>query len=148
MLKDVPRSTSFGHSSSVGTMELIRPRASKSNAIRIRRSGFQDFRRVGRRENDPRYYRFTLKRSGRIDISVQNREFGGFLGFPTPTLKVRLERSNGKVLNRRTVRGGEFGFISRRLDRNTTYYIRISSSGESVPYRLGLRTRGGAELFR
>lgn len=145
---DAPLSSSSLHSSSIGTAELIRPSASKSNAIRIRRSGFRDSRRVGRRENDPRYYRFSLRRSGRVDISIQNREFGGLLGFSTPTVKVRLERSNGKALNRRTVEGGEFEFISRRLERNSTYYIRVTSTGRSVPYRLGLRTRNGAELFR
>lgn len=141
-------STTSLHSSSIGATDLIRPSASKSNAIRIRKSGFSDSRRVGRRENDPRYYRFTLRRSGRIDISILNREFSGLLGFAAPTLQVRLERSNGRTLNRRTVEGGELELISRRLDRNNTYYIRVSSSGRSVPYRLGLRTRNGAELFR
>lgn len=145
---DVPLSTSLQRSGSLGTTELSQSRASKSSAIRIRRSVFRDFRRVGRRENDPRYYRFSLRRSGRVDISVQNREFGGIFGFSTPTVKVRLERSNGRTLSRRTVEGGEVEFITRRLDRNTTYYIRVSSSGQSVPYRLGLRTRSGAELFR
>lgn len=144
---DAPFLSSSLHSSIVAP-DLIRPSASKSKAIRIRRSGFNDSRRVGRREDDPRYYRFSLKRSGRIDISIQNREFGGLLGFSVPTVKVRLERSNGKTLSRRTVEGGEFEFISRRLDRNSTYYIRVTSSGRSVPYRLGLRTRNGAELFR
>lgn len=147
IFKDEPLSTSFLHSSGDAT-ELSQSRASKSQAIRIRKSGFRDFRRVGRRENDPRYYRFSLKRAGRVDISIQNREFGGLFGFSVPTVKVRLERSSGKVLNRRTVEGGEFEFINRKLKRNTTYYIRISSSGRSVPYRLGLRTRSGAELFR
>lgn len=146
MLKNASFSNSFLHSGD-GTTELSQ-RASRSSAIRIRRSGFRDFRRVGRRENDPRYYRFSLRRSGRVDISVQNREFGGIFGFSTPTVKVRLERSNGRTLSRRTVEGGEFEFISRRLSRNTTYYIRVSSSGQSVPYRLALRTRSGAELFR
>lgn len=143
-----PPSIFSPHSSSIGAAGLTHSNASKSSAIRIRKSGFSDSRRVGRRENDPRYYRFTLKRSGRIDISIQNREFGGLLGFSVPTLKVRLERSNGKALNRRTVEGGEFEFISRKLDRNSTYYIRVTSAGRSVPYRLGLRTRNGAELFR
>lgn len=148
VLNDPPRSAFFLHSSNDGTTELSHSRASKSNAIRIRRSGFRDFRRVGRRENDPRYYRFSLRRSGRIEISIQNQEFGGLLGFSVPTVKVRLERSNGKALNRQTVRGGELEFISRRLERNRTYYIRVTSSGRSVPYRLGLRTRNGAQLFR
>lgn len=149
LFNDAPLSAfSLHSSSSAGTIELIRSSASKSNAIRIRRSGFRDFRRVGRRENDPQYYRFSLRRSGRVDISIQNREFGGLFGFSTPTVKVRLERSNGKALSRRTVEGGELELISRRLDRNTTYYIRVTSSGKSVPYRLGLRTRSGAELFR
>lgn len=148
LFSDAPFLTSSLHSSSIDTTEFIRATASKSSAIRIRRSGFQDSRRVGRRENDPRYYRFSLRRSGRVDISILNREFSGLLGFSAPTLKVRLERSNGKVLNRRTVEGGELELISRRLDRNNTYYIRVSSSGRSVPYRLGLRTRSGAELFR
>jgi hypothetical protein len=143
-----PSSTSSLHSSSIGTPELIRPRASKNKAIRIRKSVFRDSRRVGKRENDPRYYRFSLRRSGRVEISVQNLEVAGLLGFSVPTVKVRLERNNGKVLNRRTVEGGEFELISRKLDRDITYYIRISSSGNSVPYRLGLRTKGGAELFR
>lgn len=148
VLNDAPRSTFSLHSSSDGTTELSHSRASKSQAIRIRRSVFRDVRRVGRRENDPRYYRFSLRRSGRVDISVQNLEAGGIFGFSTPTAKVQLERSNGKTLSRRTVEGGEFEYINRRLDRNTTYYIRVSSSGQSVPYRLALRTRSGAELFR
>jgi hypothetical protein len=80
-----------------------------------------------------------------LEISL---EVAGLVGFSVPTVKVRLERSNGKVLNRRTVEGGEFELISRKLDRNITYYIRVSISGKSVPYRLGLRTRSGAELFR
>lgn len=148
VFNDAPISASFLYRSSVGTTELIRSSSSKSKAIRIGRSGFRDSRRVGRRENDPRYYRFTLKRSGRIDISIQNREIGGFFGFSTPTLKVRLERSNGKALSRRTVEGGEFEHITRKLERGSTYYIRVTSAGKSVPYRLGLRTRNGAELFR
>jgi hypothetical protein len=148
VFNDVPLSTSFLRSSSVGTTELVRPSASRSSAIRIRRSGFRDSRRVGRQENDPRYYRFSLRRAGRVEISIQNREAGGFWSFFTPILRVRLERSNGNVLSRRIVEGGEFERITRRLERNKTYYIRISSSGDSVPYRLGLRTRSGAELFR
>lgn len=145
---DASLSTSSLHSSSIGTTELIRTSASRSNAIRIRKSGFRDSRRVGRREDDPRYYRFSLRRSGRIDISIQNREAGGFWAFFTPLLRVRLERSDGRVLSRRIVEGGEFERITRRLERGKTYYIRITSVGESVPYRLGLRTRNGAELFR
>lgn len=141
-------SRSVLHSSSIDTTEFIHPSASKSNAIRIRRSGFKDSRRVGRREDDPRYYRFKVKQSGRIEISVRNRETGGFWSFFTPVLRVRLERSDGRVLSRRIVEGGEFEHITRRLERGKTYYIRISSLGDSVPYRLGLRTRNGAELFR
>jgi hypothetical protein len=148
MFDDTSPSSSLLHSSSIGTTELIRPSASKSSAIRIRRSGFRDSRRVGRRENDPRYYRFSLRRSGRVDISIQNREAGGFWTFFTPLLRVRLEHSDGRVVSRRIVEGGEFERITRRLERGKTYYIRITSLGESVPYRLGLRTRSGAELFR
>jgi len=145
---DVPFSTSSLRGSSIDATGSIRSSASKSNAIRIRKSGFRDSRRVGRRENDPRYYRFSLRRSGRVDISIQNREAGGFWAFFSPLLRVRLERSNGRVVSRRIVEGGEFERITRRLERGVTYYIRISSLGESVPYRLGLRTRSGAELFR
>lgn len=144
-LKDSQLSTSSFRSSS--TAGLIRANASRSEATRITRSGFRDTNRVGRREDDPVYYRFTLRRSGRIDISIQNREAGGFFSFFTPSLQIRLERSNGRNIRSLTVEGGEFEHLARNLDRGT-YYIRVTSGGESVPFRLGLRLRNGANLFR
>lgn len=145
-LQEKQFSISSLRSSANGTAELIRPSASKDEAIRIRRSGFQNSGRVGRREDDPVYYRFTLSRRGQIDISIQNQEAGGFFQFLTPSLQIRLERANGKNVRTQTIEGGEFEHLTRTLRRGT-YYISVTSGGESVPFRLGLRTRNGAELF-
>lgn len=108
------------------------PGDSRSSALRIKSSDFSRKDRVGDDEGDD-YYRFDLSRRTEVRISVENREF--FLG---PSLKFRLQRSSGSTIESETVRGNDEDTIRKKLDSGT-YYIRVSSEGESVPYRLRFR---------
>jgi Bacterial pre-peptidase C-terminal domain len=119
----------FGSSSAVLRAE---PGDSRSSALRINSSDFSRRDRVGEDEGDD-YYRFDLGRRTEVRISVENREF--FLG---PSLRFRLQRSNGSTIEAENVRGNDEDTIRRRLDSGT-YFIRVSSGGESVPYRLRFR---------
>ncbi|MCU0523940.1 MAG: PPC domain-containing protein [Elainella sp. Prado103] len=105
------------------------PGDSRSRALRIKSSSFSRKDRVGEDEGND-YYRFDLSRRSEVEIEVENREF--FLG---PSLTFRLQRSNGSTIKSRKVFGNNDETIERTLDRGT-YYIRVSSGGESVPYRL------------
>lgn len=108
------------------------PGDSRSSALRIKSSDFSRKDRVGEDEGDD-YYRFQLSRRDEVRISVENREF--FLG---PSLRFRLQRSNGSTLESERVRGDDEETIRETLNSGT-YYIRVSSDGESVPYRLRFR---------
>lgn len=105
------------------------PGDSRSRALRIKSSEFSRKDRVGEEEGND-YYRFDLSRRSEVEIEVENREF--FLG---PSLKFSLQRSNGSTIKSQKVFGGRDETINRTLDRGT-YYIRVTSGGESVPYRL------------
>jgi hypothetical protein len=125
-----PQPSRFGSRSSL--VLRASPGDSRSQALRIKSSDFSRRDRVGEDEGDD-YYRFDLNRRVEVRISVENREF--FIG---PSLKFRLQRSNGSTIESETVRGDDEDTIRKRLDSGT-YYIRVSSNGESVPYRLRFR---------
>ncbi|MBI4783167.1 MAG: T9SS type A sorting domain-containing protein [Oscillatoriophycideae cyanobacterium NC_groundwater_1537_Pr4_S-0.65um_50_18] len=119
-------------------------RATRSQAIRITRSRFQDSGRVGTREDDPIFYRFTLNTRTQVRVSAKNKEAGGIFSALVPELQIVLERSNGRRIRKQSAEGGEVESITARLDRGT-YFVRITSGGQSVPYDFGFRS--GASLF-
>ncbi len=125
-----PQFLRFSSRSSAGLRAA--PGDSRSRALQIKSSDFSRRDRVGEDEGDD-YYRFVLNRRDEVRISVENREF--FLG---PSLKFRLQRSNGSTIESETVRGNDEDTIRKTLSSGT-YFIRVSSGGESVPYRLRFR---------
>ncbi|MBW4466562.1 MAG: PPC domain-containing protein [Pegethrix bostrychoides GSE-TBD4-15B] len=105
------------------------PGDSRSSALQIKKDSFDRKDRVGRDEDDD-FYRFDLSKTRDIKITVQNRE--GIFG---PDLKFRLLRSNGSQIKSREVQQTQDESISRELKKGT-YYIKVESDGQSVPYRL------------
>lgn len=96
------------------------------------RSSFKNSDRVGDRKGQD-FYQFKLSRFSRVQIRVTNREF--LFG---PSVKVQLEkRSSSSRITRFALPGGT-ALIDRRFSSGT-YTLRISSEGESVPYRLTYR---------
>ncbi|HEY9631221.1 MAG TPA: hypothetical protein V6C84_28350 [Coleofasciculaceae cyanobacterium] len=129
---------------SAGVAPLATPRATRSQAIRITRSGFQDSGRVGTREDDPIFYRFTLNTRTRVRVSAKNKEAGGLFSALVPELRLILERSNGSRIRKQSAEGGEVESITATLARGT-YFVRVTSGGQSVPYDFGFKS--GASLF-
>ncbi|WP_143467482.1 hypothetical protein [Leptolyngbya ohadii] len=86
------------------------------------------------------FYEFKLNERSRIRIGVTNREF--LFG---PSLEIRLEKKGSSEKIRRTALGGATAVFDRRLSKGT-YTLRVSSDGESVPYRLTYR-RNSADDF-
>lgn len=107
---------------------------SRSNPFRIdSSSSYKRSERVGDdEEND--YYRFKLSRKREVEISVENREF--FLG---PSLDFRLLNNSGGTIKSREVDGDDTEEIERTLNKGT-YFIKVESDGESVPYRLRFKS--------
>ncbi len=107
---------------------------SRSDPFKIDgRSSYKRSDRVGEDEGND-YYRFKLSRKREIEISVENREF--FLG---PSLDFRLLKNNGGKIKSREVRGNNQEEIERTLSKGT-YFIKVESGGESVPYRLRFKS--------
>lgn len=107
---------------------------SRSNPFRIRSSSYSRSSRVGDRPGD-KFFRFELSGTREVRISVRNREF-----FRDPSLEFRLQNNQGRTLRSREVDGGTRRTIERDLGRGT-YFIRVESDGESVPFRLEFRRR-------
>lgn len=107
---------------------------SRSNPFRINSSSYKRSERVGDDEGKD-YYRFNLSGRREIEISVENREF--FLG---PSLDFRLLNNRGSKIKSREVNGGRTEEIERTLGKGT-YYIKVESGGESVPYRLKFKSK-------
>jgi len=130
---------------SLGKSSLPIDRAIKKNAIPIRQSPFGAAGRVGKKEDDPKYYRFTLRRNtNQVQVGVKNLEAGGLFAPFTPTLQFFLERPNGKIVASRTVEGGEVEGINNLPLTRGNYFIRVTSTkGESVPYNIGLQAGAG-----
>jgi hypothetical protein len=105
------------------------PGDSRSSALNIKGDSFDRKDRVGRDEDDD-FYRFDLSKTREIKITVENRE--GIFG---PDLKFRLLKSNGSQITSREVQQTEDESVTRELKKGT-YYIKVESDGESVPYRL------------
>jgi hypothetical protein len=123
---------------------LSASKATRGQAIRITRSSFQDAGRVGTREDDPIFYRFTLNTRTPVRLSTRNQEAGGIFSAFVPELRVELQQSSGRRIRSQTIEGGEIETITATLARGT-YFVRITSGGQSVPYLLGFRR--GANLF-
>lgn len=98
------------------------------------RSSYERSERVGDREGRD-YYQFKLNRSARVRITANNREF--LFG---PSLKIRLEKRGSSGRINRTAFPLGTALIDRRFSSGT-YTLRVSSEGESVPYRLTYRRR-------
>lgn len=108
---------------------------SRSDPFRINnRNSFRRSDRVGDDEGD-NFYRFQLSRRRKIEISVENREF--FLG---PSLDFKLLNNSGGTIRSDEVDGDDTEEIERTLNRGT-YFIKVESGGESVPYRLRFRSK-------
>ncbi len=105
------------------------PGNNRSTALKIKDRKFSRKDRVGEEEGND-YYRFDLSRRSKVKISVQN---GEFLFGPSVTFK--LQRSSGSTIESEKVTGLSEDSIRKTLDSGI-YYIRVSSGGESVPYRL------------
>lgn len=104
---------------------------SRSDPFRIDNSNsYERSDRVGDDAGGDDFYRFRLSRKRDIEISVENEEF--FLG---PSLDFRLLNKNGNVIKSREVGGGDTDDIERTLGKGT-YFIKVESDGESVPYEL------------
>lgn len=104
---------------------------SRSDPFRIDSStSYKRSDRVGDDAGGDDYYRFKLSKKRDIEISVENDEF--FLG---PSLDFRLLNKNGGKIKSREVDGGDTEEIERTLGKGT-YFIKVESGGESVPYRL------------
>lgn len=86
------------------------------------------------------FYQFKLNDRSRVRISVTNQEF--LFG---PSLEIRLEKKGSSERLRRTALGAGTAVLDRRLSKGT-YTLRVSSDGESVPYRLTYR-RNSADNF-
>lgn len=107
---------------------------SRSNPFRIRSSFYSRSSRVGDRPGD-KFFRFDLSGTREVRISVRNGEF-----FRDPSLEFRLQNNQGRTIRSREVEGGTRRTIERDLRRGT-YYIKVESDGESVPFRLEFRRR-------
>jgi hypothetical protein len=104
---------------------------SRSDPFRIdNTNSYERSDRVGDDAGGDDYYRFKLSKKRDIEISVENDEF--FLG---PSLDFRLLNKGGKVIKSREVDGGDTDEIERTLGKGT-YFIKVESGGESVPYEL------------
>ncbi|HEY9657312.1 MAG TPA: hypothetical protein V6C65_02525 [Allocoleopsis sp.] len=98
------------------------------------RSSYERSERVGDRKGRD-FYQFKLSRSQRVQIRVTNREF--LFG---PSLELRLEkRGSSSKINRTALPLGT-AIIDRRFSQGN-YTLRVSSNGDSVPYRLVYRRR-------
>lgn len=97
--------------------------------FKINSSSFSRNDRVGKEEGSDTY-RFELTRTSKVKISVENKEF--FFG---PSLDFKLLDSNGKKIKSREVDGLDSETIERTLNKGT-YSIKVTSGGESVPYKL------------
>lgn len=107
---------------------------SRSDPFKIdNRNSYKRSDRVGDDEGDD-YYRFRLSSQREVELSVENREF--FLG---PSLDFRLLNNSGRTINSREVDGDDTEEIERTLGRGT-YFIKVESDGESVPYRLKFKS--------
>ncbi len=93
------------------------------------KTSYSDSDRVGDDEGD-KYYRFKLSKTREVKISVENNEsiFG-------PSLDFRLLDKNGNKIKSLNVDGKDEEDIKRELNKGT-YYIKVESNGESVPYEL------------
>lgn len=107
---------------------------SRSNPFKINGNEYSRSDRVGDDEGDD-YYRFDLKNKREIKISVQNKEF--FLG---PALDFRLLDKNGNKIKSKHVYGDDTEDIKRDLNKGT-YYIKVESGGNSVPYKLKFKSQ-------
>lgn len=105
------------------------PGDSRSTAFKITESSFKESDRVGDDEGND-YYRFDLTGKSEIKIEVENNE--SFLG---PSLDFRLLDKNGNKIQSVNVDGGDDEELNRTLGKGT-YYIKVESGGESVPYEL------------
>jgi hypothetical protein len=107
---------------------------SRSDPFRIdNRNSYRRSDRVGDDEGKD-FYRFQLSRRREVEISVRNREF--FLG---PSLDFKLLNNSGSTIKSRRVRGDNTREIERTLSAGT-YFIKVESGGESVPYRLSFKS--------
>lgn len=96
------------------------------------RSSYKRSDRVGDDEGKD-FYKFKLDKSFRIRIGVTNREF--LFG---PSLEIRLEKQGSSDRLNRTALPGGTAVFDRRLSKGT-YTLRVTSGGDSVPYRLTYR---------
>jgi hypothetical protein len=97
------------------------------------RSSFERSERIrGRNRND--IYRFELKRSSQVFISVRNRDL-----FFSDSIKIRVQRRGSSSRIERTAFPGGVALIERRFSSGT-YTLRLSSR-EDVRYRLVYRRR-------
>lgn len=96
------------------------------------KSSYKRSERVGDDEGKD-FYKFKLNENSRVRINVTNREF--LLG---PSLEIRLEKKGSSEKLRRTALAGGTAVFDRRLSKGN-YTLRVSSNGESVPYRLTFR---------
>lgn len=131
---DGPLSTHFRITNSIENLSnhsslRAGPGNTRSTALRIKDRTFSRKDRVGEDEGND-YYRLDLPRRSKVKIFVENREF--IFG---PSLTFRLQRSSGSTIDSEKVTGLDEESIRKTLDKGT-YYIRVSSGGESVPYRL------------
>jgi hypothetical protein len=107
---------------------------SRSNPFKIdSKNSYRRSERVGDDEGND-FYRFKLSRRREVEISVFNKEF--FIG---PSLDFRLLNNSGGKIKSRKVRGSIIEEIERTLSKGT-YFIKVESGGESVPYRLRFRS--------
>lgn len=93
------------------------------------KTSYSDKDRVGDDEGD-KYYRFKLSQKREVKIEVENNEsiFG-------PSLDFRLLDKNGNKIKSVNVDGNDEDDIKRELNKGT-YYIKLESNGNSVPYEL------------
>lgn len=106
------------------------PGNSRSDALTIKNYPYNNEARIGSDENGSDFYKIKQDKDKKIKFKIYVENDEGVLG---PSLTFSLQNKNGKTLDSDKVSGRDDDEIVRKLGKGT-FYIKVSTEGESVPY--------------
>lgn len=125
------------HSVSLRTFgrALDNPGNSRDKALTIKNYPYKNEARIGDDENGSDYYKIKQDKDKQIKFTIEVENDEGVIG---PSLTFALQNKNGKTLASDQVSGTDSDEIVKKLGKGT-YYIKVSTGGESVPYDIEVR---------
>lgn len=114
---------------------LDNPGNSQNKALTIKNYPYDNEARIGDDENGSDYYKIKQDKDKQIKFTIEVENDEGIFG---PSLTFALQNKNGKTLASDKVSGTDSDEIEKKLGKGT-YYIKVSTDGESVPYDIEVR---------